>query len=80
MTVLLCVEYQWSNYCFMLGYWPLRRRRCCRRAHAADVLHFSPASSQGGDEHCALESRANNGSRDTGLQEPRGPEPQTAKR
>lgn len=75
MTVLLCVEYQWSNYCFMLGYWPLRRR-----AHAANVLHFSPASSQGRDEHCALESRANNGSTDTGLEEPRGPEPQTAKR
>lgn len=74
MTVLLCVEYQWSNYCFMLGYWPLRR------AHAASVLHFSPASSQGRDEHCALESRANNGSTDTGLEEPRGPEPQTAKR
>lgn len=75
MTVLLCVEYQWSNYCFMLGYWPLR----CR-AHAASALHFSPASSQGRDEHCALESRANNGSTDTGLEEPRGPEPQTAKR
>lgn len=75
MTVLLCVEYQWSNYCFMLGYWPLRRR-----AHAANVLHFSPASSQGRDEHCALESRANNGSTDTGLEEPRGPELQTAKR
>lgn len=76
MTVLLCAEYQWSNYCFMLGYWPL----CRCRAHAASVLHFSPASSQGRDEHCALESRANNGSTDTGLEQPRGPEPQTAKR